>query len=162
MSQSVIGIDRWDCDGCTLTPQMRREILLATTEMYQLWEAHGTSLRWDREVRGLVQTEATPLLTMGDFLNELTGERHYHLRWDFLTYSDELFDWLKAYLFEFWAGTICELDDKPEDEERDPIGVAQCRVYEWLSALRIEDVLEWRLGKLLADSRATDWRSNGF
>jgi hypothetical protein len=162
MDQDVIGTEAWGCDGCALTPRMRRDILLVAVEMYESWEAVGTSLRWDREVGGLVEVEPNPVLTMGDFLCELTGERHPHLRWDLLDYSDELFDWLKDFLHETWGDAIGGHDEDEEDDDLDPVWEAQCRVHEWLAALRVEDVLGWRSAQQRVESGAADWRSDGF
>lgn len=164
MDRDLIGTETWDCDGCALTPAMRRDLLVAAAEMYESWEAGGTSWQWDRATGGLVQTEAGPVLTIGDFFDQLTGERHPFLRGDLLDYSDEFSDWLKEYLHETWEQSLeCNGDDDGEEEDDpDPVGEAHCRASEWLRSMRVEDVLAWRSAQERPESGATTHRSEGF
>lgn len=158
MALDLIGTETWACDGWELTPRMRQDILMTAVEMYETWEARGTSYEWDKVLRRLVETDANPVTTMGEFLDEATGERHSFIQGDFAYYGDELHDWLVEYLYCSWEGSFYEDDE----DDRDPVGVAGGRVCDWLEDMRIEDVLAWHSDVLHPERRAADWRTAGF
>ena len=76
-------------------------------------------------------------MTVGAFLEELTGEIEEDEPWTPVCYQEYFDEWLEEYLREAWS------DDVDNDPIGDPIGTAISRVLGWITNLSIPMLLAW-------------------
>lgn len=140
----TIGKENWNCDGYSLNPDMRHEILAALAQQYDEWTEAGESWAWayyedapwyGRMVRGPQNT----VNTVTDFLGENSGETHWVNRGWPLSYGDWLAEWLKESLFEAWGPEVYDV----LDDDRDPLVRAENKVFEWVESLQLADIMAW-------------------
>ena len=152
----LLGSDAWDCDGYSLTPVMRQEILAALAAEYEDWCRSGMSWEWavhesafgdGRIVRGLKNN----VRSVADFLNKNTGETHWFYRELPLSYWKWFEEWLKEYLFENWGPEVYEV----HNEDHDPLLRAEDRVFQWVETLRLTDIVAWYLEQNAKENSAT-------
>ena len=141
MNTNIIGDQDWECDGCKVTPAMRREILAVVTDFYDDWQTEGVSYQWDRTERRLVCGDPNQVETLGDLLGEITGPQNWYFPFNFQYINDDFEEWLKGYLHEMWGEAVHQVQ---ENEDADPIHEAVIRTFDWLEDLRVDDVLAWQ------------------
>ena len=94
MNNDIIGDEDWGCDGCKVTPAMRREFLVVAIGFWDDWQAEGISFHWDQIERRLIRGDPNKIETLADLFSEISGPRNWHFPFDFQYIADDFTDWL--------------------------------------------------------------------